>query len=196
MPDYKKGDKVEGKFGSDWFPGKVTTVRTGQVHVLFDDGDKDSFPARSKKLRKKGKPLADVLVETEDTKLVKDPEQKPYDAAAIGTVATGANPAAPQPQNFAHHIIDLHRIEELDRIIVRLEALREVATTLGGRRLVILPHATDEHEFVVRVNFNDELVARTGERTNADGTTSAHTIPVPNRNKKDKAHFIDHVQEA
>ena len=52
-PKYKKGDRVIANYGTtkvpEYWSGTVTALRAGMVHILFDDGTKDSFkPTRSK----------------------------------------------------------------------------------------------------------------------------------------------------
>lgn len=48
-----KGDRIAYPFGVDeYYVGKVTMVREQTVHILFDDGERLSFPKKSRKLLK------------------------------------------------------------------------------------------------------------------------------------------------
>jgi hypothetical protein len=60
---FVKGDRVVADWDGDLYLATVTAVRSGKYYVLFDDGDKNSYPVRSKKImgpavkRKSTKPI-------------------------------------------------------------------------------------------------------------------------------------------
>lgn len=175
MAKYKKDDRVTARYGGDWFTGRVTAVRQGTVHVLFDDGDKDKFSSRSTRLRHD-----EIAIEptTVPPGYKADPEQPPYD---------GSKTPAPKPLvqslGFTRHVIHAARIEQLDELIAKLEALREVAATIGGRRYIVLQRAdaADDTEVVLRIDTTGQLLSRTSEKKPGEYTT----VPIPARRKQD-----------
>jgi NAD-dependent DNA ligase len=51
LPIYKKGDRVVVEWhGEGYFTGVITRVSKGKVSVLFDDGDSEDIPSRSKRI--------------------------------------------------------------------------------------------------------------------------------------------------